>query len=293
MTIWKSEVQRSDLDFDISKKALFIEQKDGNFLNLKTHKVAGTERSTDRVALWNERDNQLLGIVSGKKYTAVPHGQVVDAFYEALDELKIEPISTKITATPNYNRFWIDALLDDKNIDIGDDKDNWELGVTICHGLDGMSGLSAGSFVSREVCTNGMRVSNMLGRESKTHRYADMVGWFEKAIRKTLHEIDEKFNIIPEMVNYDIEVQKFLPKVEKMFGKKFMEGVEEQIKNPSSLNPLYRVGKGSLSLYDALNCLTWENKIRAENVGARVVGNRYVKIENLVNSYIPNARVVA
>ena len=283
---WKSEVSREDLNFDISKKALFIEQKNGEFLNLKEHKVLGTERSTDRVALWNERDNQLLGVVSGRKYNSVPHVNVLDAFYEALDELKIDPISTKITATPNYNRFWIDATLDDKNIDIGDDRDDWELGVTICHGLDGFAGLSAGSFVSRLVCTNGMRATNMLGRESKTHRTESMVSWFEKAVRKTLHEIDAKFEIIPKLFNVDITTTEFLPKVEKLFGKKFMEGVEKQIKNPASTNPLYRVGKDSLSLYDALNCLTWENKVRAETVGARVIGGRYGKIENLVNSYI-------
>lgn len=282
---WKSEVTKEDLNFDISKKALFIEKADGEFLNLKTHKVTGTERSTDRVALWNERDNQLLGIVSSKKYNAVPHTDVLESFYEALDELKIEPISTKITATPNFNRFWIDACLDNKNIDIGDDRDDWELGVTICHGLDGFAGLSAGSFVSREICTNGLRATNMLGRESKTHRYSDMVGWFEKTIRKTLYEIDEKFSIIPELFNIDIQIDKFLPKVENMFGKNFMLGIEEQIKNPANTNPLYRVGKGSLSLYDALNCLTWENKVRAETVGARVIGNRYGKIEKLVNSY--------
>jgi len=283
---WKSEVQRADLEFDISKKALFVQDSNGDFLNLKTHKVAGTDRATDKVALWNERDNQPLGFVSGKKYNAVPHGQVLDAFYEAVDELKLESHSTKITATPNYNRMWIDILFEDKVIDIGDDRDDWELGVTICHGLDGMAGLSAGSFVSRLVCSNGMRATNMLGRESKTHRYNDMVGWFEKAIRNTLYNIDTQFEIIPKLHNLDIEIVKFLPKVEKMFGKKFMEGVEEQIKNPANSNPLYRVSKDSLSLYDALNCLTWENKVRAETVGARVVGNRYGKIEKLVNSYL-------
>lgn len=283
---WKSEVTEEQLNFDIAKKPLFIEKADGTFLNLKEHKVAGTERSTDRVALWNERDNQLLGVVSSKKYNAVPHGDILDSLNVALDNLKLEPQNTKITATPNFNRFWVDMTLDAKHVDIGDDKDDWDLGVTVGHGLDGMAGLHIGSFVSRLVCSNGMRATKMLGRESKTHRYNNMVEWFEGAIVDTLNEIDAKFDIIPKLFNFEVQTETFLPKVEKIFGKKFMQGIEEQIKNPSSSNPLYRVGKDSLSLYDAMNCLTWENKIRAENVGARVVGNRYVKIESLVNSYL-------
>ena len=285
---WKSEVTREDLSFEVTKKTLFVQKVDGEYINLREHKVAGMKHATDRVALWNERDNQLLGVVSGKKYNAVPHGKILDSLYEALDNLRLEPKATKIMATPNYNQFWIDINLDAKHVDIGDDRDDWDVGVSISHGLDGTHALATSSFLSREVCSNGMRTKNMLGSESKTHRYNNLVEWFENKVTTLLVDLDTKFQIIPKMFEVTVQRDEFLPKVEKIFGKRFMIEVEEQINNPSSVNPLYRVTKESLSLYDAMSSLTYINQIRADKIGARGLDIRYGKIENVINGYMKN-----
>ena len=100
--MWKSEVTKEDLGFEISKRPLFIQKDDGEFLNLQKHEVTGTGKTTDRMAIWNDRDQQLLGVVSGKRYNAVPHGVIVDSLYEALDNLNLDATKVKITATPKF-----------------------------------------------------------------------------------------------------------------------------------------------------------------------------------------------
>lgn len=282
----KAEVTRDDLDFGVIKKHLFI--KEGDSMTDISKKPPENEKVStyaDRFALWNQKDDLLLSVVSSR-YHAVEHGKIVNALEEAFSNLRLEPIDTNYYSTPSRNLAWIDVQLKSKEVDVGDAKDDWNVGIGVLHGLDGIRGLQVSSFIERLICSNGLRTTKLLGRERKTHRTPDLVGWFEKNTRKILEDLDTKFKIIPKLFEIDIEIETFEQKVEKLLGKRFMESVQEEIKQPADNNPLYRVGPKNISLYDALNTMTFVHNTKSEDVGARVYAQRHHRIENIVNSYI-------
>lgn len=281
----KAEVSKEDLDFQVTNKHIFI-KRDNKYhdLSKKPDDKNDKTKFADRTALWNEKDDCLLSVISSK-YNPVEHGIIIESLDEALSNLRIDPISTKYYSTPNRNLAWIDVQLKPKEVIIGNNKDDWTLGMSILHGLDGIRGLQVSSFIERVVCTNGMRSKKLLGQERVTHRTPDIVGWFEKTTRKQLDDIDLKFKIIPKLYEIDIEIFDFEQKVQKLIGKKFTETVIEEIRNPSENNPLYKVEEKTLSLYDALSALTFVNTNLSENVGARVLAHRHHRIEEIINSY--------
>ena len=282
----KAEVTREDLDFSVIKKHLFIEEgKTMTDISKKPPKDEKVSTYADRFALWNQKDDSLLSVISSR-YHAVEHGKIVESLEEALGNLRLEPIDTKYYATPNRNLAWIDVQLKPREVIIADQKDDWNVGIGILHGLDGIRGLQVSSFVQRVVCSNGLRTTKLLGKERKTHRTPDIVGWFEKTARKTLDELDTKFKIIPKLFEIDVELVTFEQKVQKLLGKRFMESVQEEIKHPAENNPLYSVSEKSLSLYDALNAMTYVHNIKSDDVGARVFAQRHHRIEQVVNSYL-------
>lgn len=281
--MWKSEINRKDLNFDVCRKELHI-QDGKKYINLNENKDS-SDIKFGRYALWNKTDKELLGIAS-KKYNIIKHDVIVDAFNEALEDLKLKPTEVKLMATPNKNRIYMDAKLKLVDVKVIDGKDEWETGVSVAHGMDGMMGLNICPFISRLICSNGMRSKTILGKERQTHLVVDLEKWFADKIRTTLHEIDRKFKVIPKLLEIDIKRGDFVGKIEKAFGKKFVETIEDELNNHSENNPLYRVGKDTLSLYDGLNALTYVNQQRAENVGARVIAQRYHRIESIVSSYI-------
>lgn len=282
----KAEVSRDDLDFGVIKKHLFIEEGKA-YTDISKMPAENEKVSTyaDRFALWNQKDDSLLSVISSR-YNAVEHGKIINALEEALDNLRLEPMDTKYYATPNRNLAWVDVQLKPREVIIEKNKDDWNVGIGILHGLDGIRGLQVSSFIQRVICSNGLRTTKLLGRERKTHRAPDLVGWFEKTTRGTLEDMDRRFKIIPKLFDIKIEMLSFEQKVEKLLGKRFMESVQEEIKQPSEKNPLYDVSEKLLSLYDALNVMTFIQNTKSEDVGARVFAQRHTRIENVVNSYL-------
>jgi len=284
--VFGAEVSRDDLDFGVRKEHIFI-KRGKSFEDLSKPPVKGEKSSVyaDRYALWNQKDDMLLSVVSSR-YHAVEHTSILNALDAALKNLRLKPSRVKYYSTDNRNLAWIDMNLRPKEVAIGDEKDKWQVGVGILHGLDGIRGLHVSSFVFREICSNGLRSTKLLGKERKTHRNPDLVPWFENTVRNTLEELDKRFSLIPKLVSTPIKIETFEEKVEKLLGKEFLEQVQEQIKTPSNINPLYNVKEKQISLYDALNVLTFVNTIRSD-IGARVLATRHTRIENVINSFIP------
>lgn len=276
---WKCETSKESLMFDVTKTPIYV-RRDGKYRNLK--------KEANRVALWNTDEEELLSLVSDQ-YKPINHGSVINSFENALEQMNIEPIDVQYLTTPNKNKMWmhVDLKTVDATIDpVENIVDQWKLGVVVIHGLDSYAGLLILPAITRMVCTNGMWVKKLLGTRKMTHRTIGLEEWFSNNIKETLSELAEKFELIPRLHEVNIEMEGFNKKVEKMFGKRFMEETMEQIHNPSSVNPLYRVHQNSLSLYDAMSSLTYINQLHSENVGAYLIEQRHTNIERLINSYL-------
>lgn len=276
--MWKSEITKDDLDFELSKETIYI-RPNGEYRNLK--------KEANRVALWNKDKGELLALVS-TKYQPIMHSKIADALEDALSTLNLEPLGIQYLATPNKNRIWINVDL--KRVDAMIDpvekhEDQWDLGVSITHGLDGFAGLLVQPMVKRVVCSNGLMMKRLLGSESRTHRTSGMDEWFAKQITQTLQTVGEQFNLIPAMYQINITRETFMNKIEKILGKKFMEQTITQLDNPSETNPMYNVTEDTLSLYDGLSALTYINKLRSETVNAYLIKQRHVRIEKVINDF--------
>ena len=85
--IEKAEVTRDDLDFGVIKKHLFI-QEGRAYIDISKKPPENEKVSTyaDRFALWNQKDDSLLSVVSSR-YHAVEHGRIMNALEEAFENL--------------------------------------------------------------------------------------------------------------------------------------------------------------------------------------------------------------
>jgi hypothetical protein len=280
------KVERSDLDFEVERKHIFVKNGDELF-DLSGRK----DGKADKYVLWNTKDDVAMAVVSSK-YHAVEHGTILNSLDEAMENMNIKPIKTRMFATPTRNLMWSDVLIEPKEAIFKDGSDKWNVGISIMHGLDGSRGLQVTPNTEREICSNGLRVMNILGNMRITHRTTGMVEWFENTIANTLADLDRNFSIIPKMYEIDVKVETFNQKVEKLLGKKFSEMVHAELLNPSKDNPLYRTSAKTVSLYDAMSALTYISTHKDDitqtkrSSGARVIAQRHYKIEKLVKSYI-------
>lgn len=110
----------------------------------------------NRKAIYREDTGKILALPS-KKYVLVPHGEVVESVFEALDKEKIDYVPTQTQLIADGAHMYV-HLQTPEVYTIGDMSDEVKMEIVIRNSYDGSTpfGMELGG--SRLVCSNGMRV---------------------------------------------------------------------------------------------------------------------------------------
>lgn len=273
----KSKTERKELDFDVGLQPIFT-------------KIAGVERALTRQVTWNKReDKELFGYVSDK-YHIITHKQVFEALDRVLKEKGLVVKDELVLASKSKGRMEMFITLTGAEMTIEEPKyglkEEWDIGFSIGNTIDGVGSLKASSYMVRNITGAGLQPSKILGKEFKTHSYSNLEGWLNTTLDGIMTGLDRRFGLLKEAVEVDVQLDEFLAMTEDRLGVRFRKSVERQLEEKPAANPLYRVTRTDLSLYDALSLLMYVNKLKQNKVSLGSISLHYGKIEDIIKEFL-------